>query len=189
MEWHSFAAIREPGMPGFSMVVSRAGDWTSAIIANPPEKLWVRSVPTLGVMRIVPMFRRLLVVATGSGIGPCAPHIFDQKTAIKVLWTAPNVRETFGHKLVDQILAASPDAVIYGRQKINDVNRPLGLNFPLFPDTRKHGKPDMVKLVHRLVREFDAEAVAIISNQTLTYKVVYEMTSRGIPAFGAIWDS
>jgi hypothetical protein len=65
-------------------------------------------------MRIVCMFRRLLVVATGSGIGPCAPHIFDQKTVIKVLWTAPNVRETFGDKLVDQILAAAPDSVIYG---------------------------------------------------------------------------
>lgn len=56
-------------------------------------------------------------------------------------------------------------------------------------DTRKHGKPDMVKLVLRLVKEFDAEAVAVISNQPLTEKIVYGMTSRGIPAFGAIWDS
>ena len=56
-------------------------------------------------------------------------------------------------------------------------------------DTRKHGKPDMVKLTYRLVKEFNAEAVCIISNQKLTQKVVYGMTSRGIPAFGAIWDS
>lgn len=56
-------------------------------------------------------------------------------------------------------------------------------------DTRKHGKPDMVKLTYRLVREFEAEAVCIISNQKLTQKVVYGMMSRGIPAFGAIWDS
>lgn len=47
----------------------------------------------------------------------------------------------------------------------------------------------MVKLVHRMVREFDAEAVVIISNEPLTRKVVYGMMSRGIPAFGAIWDS
>lgn len=59
----------------------------------------------------------------------------------------------------------------------------------MFLDTRKHGKPNMVKLVYRLVREFDAEAVCIISNQKLTQKLVYGMTSRGIPAFGAIWDS
>ncbi len=47
----------------------------------------------------------------------------------------------------------------------------------------------MVKLTYRLVREFNAEAVVIISNESLTRKVVYGMMSRGIPAFGAIWDS
>ena len=56
-------------------------------------------------------------------------------------------------------------------------------------DTRVHGKPDMVKLTYRLVKEFEAEAVVIISNEPLTRKVVYGMMSRGIPAFGAIWDS
>lgn len=56
-------------------------------------------------------------------------------------------------------------------------------------DTRVHGKPDMVKLTYRIVKEFNAEAVCIISNQKLTQKIVYGMTSRGIPAFGAIWDS
>lgn len=66
------------------------------------------------------------------------------------------------------------------------VNEP-GLTVIL--DTRKYGKPDMVKLTYRLVREFNAEAVCIISNQKLTRKVVYGMVSRGIPAFGAIWDS
>lgn len=47
----------------------------------------------------------------------------------------------------------------------------------------------MVKLTYRLVREFEAEAVIIISNEPLTRKVVYGMMSRGVPAFGAIWDS
>lgn len=47
----------------------------------------------------------------------------------------------------------------------------------------------MVKLTYRMVKEFNAEAVMIISNQKLTEKVVYGMMSRGIPAFGAIWDS
>lgn len=47
----------------------------------------------------------------------------------------------------------------------------------------------MVKLTYHLVREFNAEAVCVISNQKLTRKVVYGMMSRGIPAFGAIWDS
>ena len=56
-------------------------------------------------------------------------------------------------------------------------------------DTRKHGRPDMVKLAYRMYKDFDAEAVCVISNQRLTQKVVYGLMSRGIPAFGAIWDS
>ena len=47
----------------------------------------------------------------------------------------------------------------------------------------------MVRMTLRLVKEFEAEAVCIISNQKLTRKLVYGLTSRGIPAFGAIWDS
>ncbi|KAH6906423.1 nonribosomal peptide synthetase 12 [Coprinopsis sp. MPI-PUGE-AT-0042] len=168
-EWHGFASISIPGRTGYSVVVSRAGDWTSKHIANPPNKIWIKGVPTYGVLKLVPMFRRMVVIATGSGIGPCAPAIYRKEIPMRVLWTAPNIRETFGDKLCDSILEANPEAVIY--------------------DTRKHGKPDMVKLVLRLVKEFDAEAVAIISNQPLTEKVVYAMQSRGIPAFGAIWDS
>ncbi|KAJ3555227.1 hypothetical protein NM688_g2696 [Phlebia brevispora] len=169
MEWHGFACIPLPNEKGFSLVVSKAGDWTTEKITEPPKKLWVRGVPCYGVLRITPLFRRVVFVATGSGIGPCAPCIFEQRVPIRLLWTSPDVRKTFGDKLVDDILKASPGAVVY--------------------DTRKHGKPDMVKLTYRLVREFEAEAVCIISNQKLTQKVVYGMMSRGIPAFGAIWDS
>ncbi|KAG8875677.1 hypothetical protein FRB97_004812 [Tulasnella sp. 331] len=190
MEWHSFATVPVPGKTGYSLVVSRAGDWTGNAISNPPTHLWVRGIPTFGVLRILPLLRSVVMVATGrqvtllrgalymnalnliphcSGIGPCMPAILEKRIPIKLIWTSPNVRETFGDALVDSILEANPDAIIY--------------------DTRKHGKPDMVKLTLRLVREFNAEAVAIISNQKLTKKVVYGMESRGIPAFGAIWDS
>ncbi|KAJ7644140.1 nonribosomal peptide synthetase 12 [Roridomyces roridus] len=168
-DWHGFATIAVPNEKGFSLVVSKAGDWTNSRIMDPPDRIWVRGAPAFGVLRIVPLFRRVVLVATGSGIGPCAPCILEQRIPMRLLWTSPNVRETFGNKLVDEILSASPDAVIY--------------------DTRKNGKPDMVKLTLRLVNEFNAEAVCVISNQKLTQKIVYGMMSRGIPAFGAIWDS
>lgn len=47
----------------------------------------------------------------------------------------------------------------------------------------------MVKLTLKMVKEFDAEAVGIISNPAVTQKLVYGLTSRGIPAYGAIFDS
>lgn len=104
-------------MKGFSLVVSKAGDWTARQIANPPTQMWVRGVPTFGVIRIVPLFRRVVVVATGSGIGPCMPAILEKRVPMRLLWTAPNVRETFGDKLVDSIIDSAPDAVIYSAFK------------------------------------------------------------------------
>ncbi|KAG5648425.1 hypothetical protein DXG03_004999 [Asterophora parasitica] len=161
-EWHGFATVPVPGEKGFSVICSKAGDWTADQIAHPPTRLWVRGIPTFGVMRIVPIFRRIIVVATGSGIGPCTPAILEKRIPMRLLWTAPNVRETFGDEWVDSIMAAAPDAVIY--------------------NTRKQGKPDMVKLTYRMVKEFNAEAVVIISNQKLTEKVVYGMSHEKLDA-------
>ncbi|KAI0315928.1 hypothetical protein OF83DRAFT_1173368 [Amylostereum chailletii] len=168
-EWHSFATIGEPGKTGYSAVVSRAGDWTSRMIEKPPTTLWVRGIPVYGVVSTTILFRRVILVATGSGIGPFTPVILAQKVPLRLLWTAPKVRETYGDEYVDAILDKDPDAVIY--------------------DTRKHGKPDMVKLTYKMYKDFNAEAVCIISNEKLTRKVVYGLMSRGVPTFGAIWDS
>ena len=115
LEWHSFATISIPGTSGYSAVVSRAGDWTSERIANPPKEIWVRGVPCYGVVRVTPLFRRVVLVATGSGIGPIAPVVYAKKVPIQLLWTAPAVRKTFGDKLVDSLLEANPNAVIYGK--------------------------------------------------------------------------
>lgn len=115
VEWHGFACIPEPGRTGYSLVVSKAGDWTTKQINEPPTHLWVRGVPCYGVLRITPLFRRVVFVATGSGIGPCTPCILEQRVPIRLLWTSPNVRQTFGDELVDAILEKSPGAVIYGK--------------------------------------------------------------------------
>ncbi|CCL99706.1 uncharacterized protein FIBRA_01728 [Fibroporia radiculosa] len=112
-EWHSFATIAEPGTKGYSAVVSRAGDWTKKQIGNPPDKLWIRGIPCYGVVRVTPLFRRVVMVATGSGIGPIAPVVFAKRTEIQLLWTAPSARKTFGNKLVDSLLEAAPGSVIY----------------------------------------------------------------------------
>ncbi|KAF8996772.1 hypothetical protein BDZ89DRAFT_1148873 [Hymenopellis radicata] len=168
-EWHAFANVPVPGTDEFSLVVSQAGDWTKELIRNPPKEIYFRGTPVAGVLRVNIMFRRVLFVATGSGIGPIAPCLFEKRQPSRLLWTGANIVKTFGTDLVDAVKEADPDACIY--------------------DTRVHGRPDMVKLTYKMVKDFDAEAVVIISNEPLTKKVVYGMMSRGIPAFGAIWDS
>lgn len=172
MEWHAFATIGVPNRSGFSVVVSKAGDWTSKYIVSPPTKMWIRGIPTRGVMNVAHCFNRVVVVGTGSGIGPCLPVLLAAaKNGIKVrvLWSTPKPQETFGGEIINGVISADPNAIIW--------------------DTRVKGKPDMVKLVWGLVQESQAEAVVIISNPALTKKVVYGMESRGVAAYGAIWDS
>jgi len=56
-------------------------------------------------------------------------------------------------------------------------------------NTRKQGRPDMLALAWQLYKESDAEAVFIISNPGVTKSVVYGLESRGVAAYGPIWDS
>jgi len=171
-EWHAFATIPDDdgtGPNGFSVVVSNAGDWTKKAILEPPKKLWVRGYPLHGLLYTSRLFKRIVVVATGSGIGPCLSLLYADVTPRRILWSTPNPETTYGPKIVDAVLKADPRAFIW--------------------NTRTQGRPDMVAITYALVREFDAEAVFIISNPKVTRKVVYGMNTRGIAAYGAIFDS
>ncbi|WP_385926057.1 ferredoxin reductase domain-containing protein [Tenggerimyces flavus] len=169
LEWHSFANVPAPDEHGFRLTISRAGDWTGSFIDDLPSHVWVKGITTAGVANIETLFTRVIYVATGSGIGPCLPHLLAQKVPARLVWATRNPRLTYGDELVDEIFAVQPDALVW--------------------DTSAHGKPDMVALAYEAYRDFDAEAVICISNKKLTWQVVSGMERRGIPAYGAIWDS
>lgn len=169
MEWHSFANIPAPGEAGFRLIISRAGDWTGEFIEQMPTHVWVKGITTAGVAHIETLFKSVVYIATGSGIGPVLPHLLARQVPIRLVWSTRSPRKTYGDELVEEILRANPDALIW--------------------DTDVLGKPDLVQLAYDAVRSFGAEAVICISNQTLTQRVVEEMEGRGIPAYGAIWDS
>jgi len=168
-EWHSFANVPAPGEPGFRLTISRAGDWTGAFIDDLPERVWVKGITTAGVANIETLFTKVVYVATGSGIGPCLPHLLAAEVPSRLVWATRDPRTTYGDALVDEILAVQPHARIW--------------------DTSRHGKPDMVRLAYQAYRDFGAEAVICISNKKLTWQVVHGLERRGIPAYGAIWDS
>ncbi|MFD5404882.1 ferredoxin reductase domain-containing protein [Streptomyces griseorubiginosus] len=168
-EWHSFANVPAPGEPGFRLTISRAGDWTGAFIDDLPPKVWVKGITTAGVANIETLFTKVVYVATGSGIGPCLPHLLAAEVPSRLVWATRDPRTTYGDALVDEILAVQPDALVW--------------------DTSRHGKPDMVRLAYEAYRDFGAEAVICISNKKLTWQVVHGLERRGIPAYGAIWDS
>lgn len=118
------------------------------------------------------IFRSVVLVTTGSGIGPCLNLLaMDAVTRpfVRVLWSAPKPLETFGEEIVRNVRAADPAAVIW--------------------DTKKFGRPDMAALAWQLLIESQAEAVFVISNPRVTKMVVYALESRSIAAYGPIFDS
>lgn len=171
MENHAFATIPNPdNKMGYSVIISNAGDWTSKIIANPPSHIWMRGAHTMGVSRIGLLFKPVILAATGSGIGPTLSFLQAYPHwPCHVVWSATYPEETFGKEIMNTVLRADPKAVIVCRKMT--------------------GRYAMHELACAAYRRFEAEAVVLISNPMETRRTVYELEARGIPAYGAIFDS
>lgn len=168
--WHPFACIpAAEGERGYRMVISRAGGWTSKFIENPPPHVWVRGIPTVGVANAKRLFKRVLYIATGSGIGPALGHLLTDTQGARLVWVTKTPRATYGDGLVNEVEKAQPEAVIW--------------------NTSEQGKPDVFELSYEAFKASGADAVIIVSNKAVTGRVVSEFERRGIPAFGPIWDS
>jgi hypothetical protein len=168
-EWHAFADMPSPDADASRMAVSRVGDWTARFIADRPESVWVRGVPTAGVVSVARLFHRVVWVATGSGIAPCLPQLLCDPTPARLVWVTRNPERTYGPELVGEILAAQPDTLLY--------------------DTDAYGQPDLAGLAYRVCRETGAEAVICISNRKTTLRLVAQLRQRGMTAIGPVWDS
>lgn len=176
-QYHSFATFPNPesDLPnGQSIIVSKAGDWTaSQVLDKSGERhYWLRGVPKTGVLGMCLIFRKIVIVTTGSGIGPCLAFLNlpeQLRRPCRVIWSSPRPAAIYGQGICDSVKRCDPDALIW--------------------DTRAQGRPNMVQLTYNMYRESGAEAVFVISNPKLTKMLVYAMESRGVPAFGPIWDS
>ncbi|KAL2009397.1 hypothetical protein VTN00DRAFT_7591 [Thermoascus crustaceus] len=169
-DWHSFATFPDPDGKTFSCLVSKAGDWTSNCIKTQPTRLWKRGVLIYGFAYVMRVFKRVVVVTTGSGIGPCLSFLGDEnRPALRVVWQTRSPLKTYGQDVLNLVAQMDPDPVVL--------------------DTTQTGRVDMLPLVQRLAKEFDAEAVCVISNPILTKKLVYDLEARGVAAFGPIFDS
>lgn len=168
-EWHAFAGIPEKDGIGFSVLVSRAGDWTEKIIRSPPKELWVKGIPTRGVLHLAPIFKKVVLVATGSGIGPILSLLYARDLNVRIIWSTPDPLKYYTTDILEHVRLADPEAVII--------------------ETNKHFRPDLLQETYRLYKRSKAEAVFIISNPSVTRKVVYGLESRGVPVFAPIFDS
>ncbi|KAJ9638611.1 hypothetical protein H2204_004087 [Knufia peltigerae] len=169
LEWHAFAGIPAEDGQGFSVLVSKAGDWTSRLIKSPPTKLWVRGIPTMGVLHIAPIFKKMVLVATGSGIGPVLSLLAKRDISCRILWSTPHPERTYKAGVIEAVQRADPEAVII--------------------NTTVAGRPDLARYTYDLYMSSGAEACFIISNPKVTRRVVYALESRGVPIFAPIFDS
>ena len=190
LEWHAFASIPCRNFGGtseaaksssYSILVSAAGDWTRRAISNQHlhhRKFWMRGIPITGVALVVRLFRSAVIVTTGSGIGPSlsliaaarSPDVeVGRKVFCRLFWATPKPWQTYGQNVIDEVHAADPDAIIW--------------------DTKTQGRPDMIQETWNEYSKFGAEAVLVISNPKVTAQVVYGLESRGVPAYGPVFDS
>ena len=56
-------------------------------------------------------------------------------------------------------------------------------------DSSKDGRKDMFPIAWDMYKDFDAEAIFVISRPNIVQKLVFEFEARGVSAFGPVFDS
>jgi predicted ferric reductase len=177
VEWHSFSVAEtsksKTGKSEINLIIGAVGDWTKNLIrqvekGNLPKRLWVRRVKPPGFMFSINAYSRVVVIATGAGIAPVIPHVIKNGHKLCIVWIANEHKKTYGEKIWS-LLDSHPRCNIF--------------------DTGIHGRPNVEELVLGAVRDFRAQAVFCVSNQSVTKKLVKTCLEKGIPAYGATWDS
>jgi hypothetical protein len=176
VEWHPFATFPNPtgGDNCHSIIISHTGDWTRRHIDNPQSQYWLKGLPKIGLLSLAFLFRSVIVVTTGSGIGPCLSLVLTsstrrERTHCHMIWSTPNPVSTYGSGIYHGVLRADPAATII--------------------DTKIDGRPDLLSLAYAAWKRHSAEAVFVISNRRVTRQIINGLEEIGVPAFGPIWDS
>lgn len=174
-EWHAFATI--PVTSTISkIIISKAGDWTSSMITDPLDRLWVRNPSSLNFLALAPLFKSVLLVATGAGIAP----LLSLLASPDVVWM-----KSEGRRVRVMWCIADPYAAHWGfvMQAIRDVDQ----DAVVFDS--KVARPDLPFEARWLADKEGVEAVFVVSNPKVTKEVVNECKLGGVAAYGAVFDS
>jgi NAD(P)H-flavin reductase len=175
-EWHAFAiALTDPCTDQHSILVAAAGDWTKNLAESYrtntlPQNLWIRRIKGLGFMYSIHVYRRVLIVCTGSGIAPALPYIKDPlpTTHTHLLWIAKQHEHNYGEYIWKLVQRIHPHFTLH--------------------DTGISGRPG-AQLVEDNFWTTNSEAVFVVSNEKFTLEVTNALWRKGIPCFGALFDS
>lgn len=171
-DWHSFGSISDgPDSDWHMLVVIALGDFTKELINDPPTHLFTRRLKAVGGPYMIPMYHRVLIVATGTGIGVFLSAILQHpEMEIFFVWIGRDLRKTFGDEIYEIVEKCPSD-----RLTILDV--------------AEVGKPDVPQLTVGKSQEVKAEVVFMSSNSATVQATLALCHSEGTACFGPIWDS
>ncbi|PUZ55845.1 hypothetical protein GQ55_5G244800 [Panicum hallii var. hallii] len=171
-EWHAFGIISD-NEETHAMLAGAVGDFTRALISDPPKHLWVRGVHFAGLPYLLNMYRRATMVATGSGICVFMSFLMQPGPAeLSLVWVAKGIEANYGEEMK---AAAYSSERLRGRVIVHD--------------TAVMGRPNVAVLAVDAARRWGSEVVVVTSNPEGSRDVVTGCHKAGIPAFGPIWDS
>nr|CAB3477604.1 unnamed protein product [Digitaria exilis] len=170
-EWHAFGIISDNG-DTHAMLAGAVGDFTQALISDPPTRLWVRGVHFAGLPYLLNMYRRATMVATGSGICVFMSFLMRPGPAeLSLVWVAKGIEANYGEEMK---AACCNSERLRGRVIVHD--------------TAVMGRPNVAALAVDAARRCGSEVVVVTSNPEGSRDVVRGCNKAGIPAFGPIWD-
>jgi hypothetical protein len=171
-ETHAFATV--PGKDGrtYSVYVSAAGDWTRHLISNPPSRIWVKGCPVYGATHSSRLFKKVLFVATGSGIAPVLSAVFPRSAhEVIIFWITTQPARKLDTERLEELEAYRDNIIIFNAGR----------------DTIK--PKEISAIIYGLHCEHQSEAVFVVSNRRLTEVVKADLEYCHVPVFGPIFDS
>lgn len=172
-EWHAFGISSEGRQSGkHMMIIAILGGFTKSLAEDKPSHIYVRKFKFAGVGYLTCLYSRVVMVATGSGLGPMLSLYLQSRFDDAVLiWVGRGLQENYG----SQVWSLVHDAVAADRL--------------ITVDTLKQDKPDIVSLACNAAWDIDAQAVFINSNPKGAEITLRGCAANGIQAFRPAWDS
>jgi len=118
------------------------------------------------------MFKKVIIVSTGAGIGPVlavTQNLHTRGTEFRIIWSVKDPLDRIGYEIYQMVKDSDPGVLIVDRDNCNN----LCIERLAFDSYKKEG----------------AEAIFVLSNPMFTKELVYALECRGVPTFGPIWDS
>ena len=172
------------------------------MIETPPTKLYTKGEPIYRLLIGAHLVKKVLIVATGSGIGPGISLFVENKTPCRYLWSTRDPEKTYVFILtipsnfpvphLDRLLSCSSKIADSSYSSYGtDVIKIIKAADPeaVIWNTSARGYPDLVLETYKMYLASGAEAIYIVSNKSIAEKVRFAMESCGIAIYGPIFDA